>query len=329
MKYLVIGLGVFGGSAAVEIAQKNLASVVAVDNGSELAASRDLFKFIRIDYANINRMKQAMRVHKLWMGTPLFREFFTKTGRVAIYFPAALERLAAIDENRAALGLPIRPRLAKGSQLPLHGLEEKFVQFVRNVTRSHDDVTFIYNDDDGVVSWHEYMKQLEKRYREKGVEVWNTSVERLIVEDDLVKSVELSGGKYIDTADTEVLVAAGSWTASLLQKSGITLPRLPMCTGVFTIHLQLNREQLETTKDIPPISVYGMDTPYADGGEYFPPDKRGIAKIGWTMPHRNENPIDVSNSKLALQALAGARCFTKIFVPQLKGAKIVNIYSLW
>jgi hypothetical protein len=49
------------------------------------------------------------------MGTPFFREFYTKTSRVAIYFPATLERLAAIDENRAALGLPIRLRLAKGS----------------------------------------------------------------------------------------------------------------------------------------------------------------------------------------------------------------------
>jgi glycine/D-amino acid oxidase-like deaminating enzyme len=176
------------------------------------------------------------------------------------------------------------------------------------------------------------MDELEKTYREDGAKVRKTSAERLVVENDLVTRVELSQGEPIDTTNTEVLVATGSWTIPLLKKSRITLPqvaRCPMSTGVFTIHVKLNREQMEATKDIPPISVYGMDTPHADGGEYFPPDKQGVAKIGWTMPYRNENPVDVSNSKLALRALAGARCFIEIFVPQLRGAKIVKICSLW
>lgn len=334
MKYVVIGLGVFGGSAAIEIAKQNASQVTAVDDCSELAASRDLFKFVRIDYANIERMKQAMHVHQMWTSSPLFKKFFTQTGRVAIYFPNALERLAAIDRSRAALGLPARPRVAGNSQVPSHGLDEKFAQFVRTVTATecNFDATFVFNDDDGVVSWHEYMYEMENIYREQGVNKRDLSVERLIVEDNLVKSIRTSLDESIDTTDVQVLVAAGSWTMPLLQRSGITLPqpsRRPVPTGVFTFHLELNHEQLEATKTIPPISVYGMDTPYADGGEYFPPNKRGVAKIGWTMPHRNENPMDSSNSKLAFQALAATRCFTERFVPQLKGAKIIKIDSLW
>ncbi|KIV98853.1 uncharacterized protein PV09_09382 [Verruconis gallopava] len=330
--FIIIGSGVFGATVTRTILEEEPSpSVTVIDNGSKLAASRDTRKFVRDDYTDPASMEDAMVVHEQWKRSKIFSQFYHQTGRISVYFPSALNRLCAIDTNREALGLQKRSRLTKATLSSSLDLNDNFTNFVNDTELDEEGVVFVYNNDDGIVIWDKFMAELEKTNTSSSVEFKRATVEKLVVQDAHVKCLQLSGGDFIRLPDSQVVLSTGSWSMEILKKSGISLPevsRCPWSIGVFTFHLQLTPQQVEDVKHIPPISVYGVESPYADGGEYFPPDMNGVVKIGWTMPFRNEQPTEVSH-QLEYFAFQDMKKYFRVLIPALKGAKLAAKYTLW
>lgn len=350
-KYFIIGCGVFGAAAANRLQEtkgRDELDLTILDMPSPQAASRDVFKIIRDDYANLQRMKGAIGVHQQWRSNPMFRPFYHSTGRVVVYHPQSISILDQIDKNRSTLGLPPRERLTMQSIMtcleseltPGKRSAMEFIKGMMERTTHQENPTFVYNEDDGVVQWDFYMSQMQILCKEGGANIRDAEVERLLTRGNCITAIELNGGEVIPTDDAKIILAAGPWILPLLACSNITLPppsRAPVATGVFTFHLKLNDAQRESIHNIPPLSVYGLDTSHADGGEYLPPlMENGMVKVGWTLPFRNmqneppiSHPKDVSTSYLACKSLDQVRTFIKDYIPQLKGAEIMAIRSQW
>jgi glycine/D-amino acid oxidase-like deaminating enzyme len=350
-KYLIIGFGEFGAAAANHLQNTKSAGeleLTILDMHSEQAASLDLYKIVREDYANLHRMKHAIYVHQQWKSNPMFQPYYHSTGRVVVYHPPSISVLNQIDKNRSSLGLPPRKRLTMQSiaSCPVSGLsprERKAMEFISGImenTNDQENLTFVYNEDDGVVQWDRCMSEMRKSCKKRGANVRKAEVQGLVIGGDWVEAIQLKDGEEIKTDDTNIILAAGSWIMQLLARSNITLPlpaRAPVATGVFAFHLRLSDAQREKFLDIPPLSVYGIDMPPADGGEYLPPIMHnGIVKVGWTLPFRNmcnhpsvSYPEDVSTSYLACKALHQVRKWVESYLPELKGAEIIAIRSPW
>ena len=175
---------------------------------------------------------------------------------------------------------------------------------------------------------------------DRGCSIESTEVRKLVIDENRVKSVQLTTGMTLDTRDMQVFLATGAWTTGILAESGLPLPRwerIPVATGVFSFHLKLNDLQQAALTGIPPFSVYGADIANADGGEYLPPIKKdGIVKIGWTMPFKHVPghlsyswPEDFSQSHLACKALLQVRAWADRYLPALRGAEILAVRSPW
>ena len=345
---IIIGFGEFGASTAralLDDETKPSTQVKVLDCQYSTAASYDLYKIVRNDYANIRRMRQAIGVHEQWICDPFLAPYYHPTGRVVIYHQHAVSRLDEIDKSRFDIGLPARQRFDVDTLIGGMGESTKkdhALRFIQEAMSrcSGEGLTFIYNEDDGVVAWNDYMASLRQHCVERGCNIQEDEVQKLVVNDNIVESIQLSNGDMLDAKGMQIFLAAGAWTTGILAESCLHLPhleRIPMATGVFSFHFKLNSSQRAALVGMPPFSVYGANMPGADGGEYLPSVKNdGIVKVGWTMPfmHVPEDrsyswPQDFSRSHLACKALLQVRAWADKYIPALRGAEIMAIRSPW
>jgi sarcosine oxidase/L-pipecolate oxidase len=82
--YLIIGAGIFGASAALELRKRRPSAKVtlvdAVPFPNPHSATSDLNKIIRSDYGDAFYMKLALEAQEGWRNDPLFQPFYHETG---------------------------------------------------------------------------------------------------------------------------------------------------------------------------------------------------------------------------------------------------------
>lgn len=199
-------------------------------------------------------MKEAIRAQEHWKNMEPFRQFYLPVGRIVAYDSKHLQTLDQIDSTRSNLGLIRRARVNKSVLVDTYGS-----------TDASDDLTFVYNDDDGMVEWKGCMEAVreavQKRCpRNKESTVVETQVQRLVHEGGCITAVLLANGEKIKTKGTRVILSTGPWITGILKDSDIEQPpssRAPNATGVFAFTLQLTKDQIPLFKGKPAFSQIG------------------------------------------------------------------------
>ncbi|MCJ1311447.1 hypothetical protein MMC25_005118 [Agyrium rufum] len=347
MSSIIVGAGVFGLSIAWAIRKANPSTPVSIlTYDHETAASYDKRKIIRDDYGNAKRMRQAIKVHQLWKDDLFFKRYYHPTGRVLMHHTPAFSRLKEIDESRSELGLPTRPRFDVKTVVEEFGSgsekRDNALRFMQGVMSrcDEDDIIYSYNEDDGVVEWDKFMAELRQDLIQQGCKIQKAEVQKLVVHEGVVKSIQLVDEDALDVRDRRVFLAAGAWTTKILAQSDLRLPqpeRIPEATGLFIFLLELDDSQQTAVAGTPAFSVYGANEAGEDGGEYLPQvNEDRIVKICVVDPFKNTPvgysyslPKDCSKDPLASKALGKARKFVKKYIPALLGSRIVGTRSLW
>lgn len=318
----IIGHGVFGLSTLNHVLKrfpKRRLSVIS--QTSDLAASDDIAKIVRVDYSNSRRMVEAAEAQKKWKGEAQFSSYYREVGRIISYETS--DRLEAVNQARTELGFPVRQE------------HSSLMQNIFDSTTAPQHTVF--NEDDAMVNWKPCIDQ----EREKAMEAckrsggcyYNTGVKRLHQQAGRITRLELGNGEFIDVTTAEVVLAVGPWFAQLLQESSISLPptwRTPVATGIFVFPLEMTQEQIENFQG-KPIVTHQKGT-----AEFLPPTTGGAtAKLTWVNPFTNKGNSsvskveDLSGSALAQQHMANVIEWAREYLPGLRGARISSIRSIW
>ena len=248
--FQIIGGGTIGLSTAWHLLDLQTTEVVILDNADPLAPSRDISKFVRVDYPDQKRMMEAMEAKHLWETHHLFSPHFHPAGRLVAYSPEDCT-LTGITHARASLGMPER-RIDTASS------ETMVADFVRIPLNCR----WVHNEDDGIVSWAAAIQSLKQDCQRKQATFCAAHVTRLDTGCGAITGIATKKG-YIHAKHTEVILAAGPWIAPLLAASSIERPpshRLPIVTGIFAIHLRLDKTQQVIFQRLPPYSEIGKGT---------------------------------------------------------------------
>ncbi|KAK3906019.1 FAD dependent oxidoreductase [Staphylotrichum tortipilum] len=273
-KFIVIGTGVFGLSAAYHIRQRwPTAQLSVISQPSRLAPSDDISKIVRVDYNNSERMTEAVRAQEQWKGNN-FSTLQRSIGRIVIYEQDDLATLEKINNARDELGLQRRQR---GDSTLMQEFE---------TIMAPKSLTYILAPDDSIVDWETCMSDARGRAKKACTDSGGTFYESggaTIVKDGArVTALMLENGERIEAGSAQVVLAVGPWFAQMLAASDITLPpngRTPVATGLFSYAVQLNDEQAAFFRDRPMVSHSG---------------KGSVGKLTWIHPFTNLHGSTIS-----------------------------------
>jgi glycine/D-amino acid oxidase-like deaminating enzyme len=228
---LIVGNGVFGLSASAYLRRQERQFRICIKSEPH-APSRDIAKISRTDYPGLVRMKEAQAAHKLWTTDDFYKRFCTKVGRIVAYDSENSRTLRMINENRHKCNLERREILG------IQAVTEAFGG------SPSPDLVYVYNDDDALIDWTSVMESLHSSV----VSEATAPVRRLIPGPNRVDAVVIDhpvhGEDRFDTTNTKVILAAGPWVMTILDRSGIEGPPagLPL-TALLAFHLAIDDEQ--------------------------------------------------------------------------------------
>jgi len=159
------------------------------------------------------------------------------------------------------------------------------------------DLVYVYNDDDALIDWTCVMKSLHS-----AVESETTApVRRLIPGPNRVDAVVIDhpvhGEEIFDTTNVKIILAAGPWVMTVLDRSGIDGPPAGLhLTALLAFHLAIDDEQndfysgkpifshIGTGKNAASIfSLYIQAGTNTSPGEILPPVYgQKVMKVTWT-----------------------------------------------
>lgn len=253
---IIIGTGVFGLSTADHIRQRLPAIQLSiVSRPSHITPSDDISKIVRVDYNNLERMKEAVKAQEQWDSNKNFSKFQRRIGRIGI---REQDDLAAIQEiNQAREELGFQKRQPGGSTL----MRDTF-----GTTTAPESPAYILASDDSIVDWKTCMSETRERAKkactDSGGTFYESEVATIVKDGDgaRITALTLENGKSIEVANAQVVLAVGPWLAQVLVASGIPLPpsgRTPVATGLFVYTVQLNDEQVKFFRDKPMVTHNG------------------------------------------------------------------------
>lgn len=246
---IIIGVGVFGLSVLRQAEIDRPITVIACHHAG--APSDDILKIIRADYPNVDRSREADQALQQWKADPSLKPHFRPRGRVVAYEREHQQTLDDINNVRKELQKPERQDKGQSIMAANFGAGSLI-----------DEVTFVFNDDDGLVNWDECLAE-QRDIALKRLPVFRESVDRLICARGSITSIILESEKQVDSTNATVILAAGPWILEILERSGISLPpqpRQPVATGVFSFLIALSEEQREFFENKPSFSHYGRGT---------------------------------------------------------------------
>ncbi|KAB5517295.1 hypothetical protein GE09DRAFT_568418 [Coniochaeta sp. 2T2.1] len=205
---------------------------------SPMEPSNDHSKIVRIDYENVERMREAQTAQSCWMEGS-FARYYYREGRLVAYWKDSIDTLKSIVGNRSQLGL--EARRVGGKEL----LEGCFGPTTANALRTS---TFVHNPDDAIIDWRPCIQEHESKAEvaciQSGGSIYQAKVETLEHDTKRVTALILVDGRRIDTKDTDIVLAIGPWTVEVLKRSKIDLPpegRVPTATGLFAFRDKAQR----------------------------------------------------------------------------------------
>src|SRR5436305_3396785 len=107
-QYLIIGAGAFGASTALHLSRKEpSSSIVLIDRSPypcPIAASNDINKIVRADYADLFYCRVALKALHVWRNDPLFQPYYHQSGVLSIYASKS-QRVRMMLENFRTCGV--------------------------------------------------------------------------------------------------------------------------------------------------------------------------------------------------------------------------------
>ncbi|KAF2204246.1 FAD dependent oxidoreductase [Delitschia confertaspora ATCC 74209] len=285
--YNIIGAGVFGASTALHLIRKYPRARIRLFDRqpfpSTLAASWDLNKVIRTDYAELRYMELAMEALKAWKSDPLFKEFYHEDGIFWISDTDLTGRIVenykrlGVDEGYALLSIDEAKRAYKGV------FEDADYTGVMEV---------LANKNSGWAEAEEVMEKTIQAAVDSGVEYVVADIVSLhIVDRSVCCGVRSSNGRCYGAEHTVLCTGAG--TTKLLANTapewdelqvGNRLLAAAICTGQVKLNADDNR-QLSNT----PVCCQDV-LPGRGGG--LPPTSNQELKFWVDIPFRNTVKLD-------------------------------------
>lgn len=301
--------------------------LIIISYPSHLAPSDDIAKIVRVDYNNVDRMTEAVKLQKQWKNdhsTDVYRNI----GRITIFEQSDSATIDQINNAREQLSLPRRE--TSGNEL----MQEHF-----ETTRAPEELLYVFNSDDAIVDWELIMSEARRTAEmacvESGGSFYNSGVTSLVHDNDkgLITAVMLDNGERIETETAQVVLATGPWLHEDLATCGIRLPpreRTPTAIGLFAYAVQLSDQQAERFRNKPMVSHQGR-------AEFLPPPTThgSYGKLTWIEPFTNlcgsaiSRVEDLSKSALAKSHMYKAIEWARDFLPGLEGARITSVTSFW
>lgn len=327
--FLIIGDGVFGLSTSYYLRRQDCQFRICA-KAEMHAPSQDIAKISRIDYPGLVRMKEAQAAHELWTTDNFYKKFCTKVGRVVAYDFENSATLTMINENRQRCNLEQRQTLDK----------ESFTEAFGGVQTS--DLVYVYNDDDALIDWTSVMKSLHSAVESETA----APVRRLIPGTNRVDAVVIDhpvhGEEILNTTNVKIILAAGPWIMTILDRSGIDGPPAGLSlTALLAFHLALDDEQHSFYSTKPIFSHIGTGKRWSrrcipagtntSQGEILPPVcGQKVMKVTWTKkPFTTTSDWllrspDLSRSAFVAREVQAMRRWLLQSHPRLKKAKVTT-----
>lgn len=327
--FLIIGDGVFGLSTSCYLRRQERQFRICAKTEAH-APSQDIAKISRTDYPGLIRMKEAQAAHELWTTDNFYKNFCTKVGRVVAYDFENSATLRLIHENRSRCNLGRREILDARS----------FTEAFGGVQKS--GLAYVFNDDDALIDWASVMKSLHSTVESETA----APVQRLIPGPNRIDAVVIDhpvyGEKMFDTTNVKIILAAGPWVMTILDRSGIDGPPagLPL-TALLAFHLAIDDEQYAFYSAKPIFSHIGTGKTCGSPcipagtnillGEILPPVcGQKIMKVTWTRrPFTTASdwllhPPDLSRSAFVAQEVQAMRRWLLQSHPRLQKAQVIT-----
>lgn len=264
---IVVGCGVFGLSAALELARKGY-KVLALDPypvPSAFSAANDYNKILRVEYSDQMSAELAVEAMKYWETDPLYTPYYLKTGRLTLApADANLDRARYEQKSWAVLDkLGVRQNVETlttpaqvGARIPGFGANTLPAQFSAS-----------YNTDCATGLAAKALVGVHAEAERRGVEFRFGAAGR--VQTVCSHSVTVKSGATYRA--NKILVTAGAATGLL-----VPLDNQTKVFGTFVAHIKLSPEEYHRYKAIPIFFS-------AQHGYFFPPDEETHhIKIGIT-----------------------------------------------
>ncbi len=312
MSTVVVGCGVFGATAALELRRRGC-DVLLLDAGqipNPRAASTDISKVVRMEYgSDLEYMTLGERARDGWLewneiaGAGGHDRLFHETG-VAMFCMDPMQ--PGGFEHDSFSSLKIRghtpERVADTAVL------SRFPAWNRDAF-----VDGFYHKKGGFAESGRTIEVLVGWLREAGVTVLeNTRVEQIVMNrEGRVTGVRTDDGR--DIPADRVVVAAGAWTSKLVTGLEADI----RSTGHPVFHLRPNDPKLFSPERFPTFTADVARTGYYG----FPINRDGVVKVAVHALGRN---IDANDERLVDQdQLAALRRFLEVAFPALADAPVV------
>ena len=254
-QYLIIGAGAFGASTALHLSRKEpSSSIVLIDRSPypcPIAASNDINKIVRADYADLFYCRVALKALHVWRNDPLFQPYYHQSGVLSIYASKS-QRVRMMLENFRTCG--VNPEAEVISPIDM---KRRFGGVYAEATfYGHEEILW-----DPISGWAEATKALKHTIEAataNGVQYISASVAKLILEDGSCTGVETEDGSIYTAART--ILSTGAGTAKLLADSAPKQPAVQVsgriiAGGIPTAAVNLSTQQIEKYKDTPVLFI--------------------------------------------------------------------------
>jgi sarcosine oxidase/L-pipecolate oxidase len=248
--FIIVGAGNFGSATALELIRKYpSASITLVDDGpfpNPRAASHDVNKIVRPDYADPLYMKIMMPAMELWRSDPLYAPYYHETGMI---------RADDTGFNDGCLeSFKILGHSVLGGYLSVEELRKNWGGVFKNAKLEEASHCY-FNPAAGWGDASSALKAVTEAAIDAGVEYCSSAVQKLIIDTNKsCKGVLLGNGEAL-FADNVVL-CTGARTALLLAESApkdkdIQAGNRLIATGAVSYAAKLNPAQHERYKGAP------------------------------------------------------------------------------
>ena len=275
MNVAVVGAGIFGMAAAIELGERGH-SVTVYEQGTvphPKATSTDVSKVIRRTwYAGDNEtyVELVERAAAKW------REWEALLGSPIYHVTGALKVLPGLEP-----GTPMYESLSylkgRGAEVSLLSLDEVRTRFPQFVVRKGE--TFVYDPWQGYLESGRAVAGLAELARRSGIEINQDTPVQTIDESDGGVALDLQAGA---ARFDRVVVAAGVWVARLLPEIG----KHVRVTHQEMVLIEVDRPEMFSVGTFP---IWSVD-PDGEGWYGFPLLREGYVKIAKEPPGEVVDP---------------------------------------
>jgi sarcosine oxidase/L-pipecolate oxidase len=249
--FLIVGAGNFGAATALALINSNPAAKVTIVDSCPFpnprAASHDINKIIRPDYADSAYTRLMLEAMPLWRSSPLYSQFYHETGMLRVdpsgFSEGCLESYKSLGAEASATWLTVdevksKWRNALGGA-NFEGVEKCF-----------------WSPQSGWADADRALAAVTQAAIDHGVSYRAEAVRKLIIRGGVCTGVKLEGGQEMN-ADC-IVMCAGARTAPLLAESAprdekIQAGKRVIATGAVSFFVRLDGRERDRFKDVPVV----------------------------------------------------------------------------